>query len=201
MGYVPQAIELFAGTIAQNISRLEEEPKSSEIIKAAKQAGVHDMIKKLGGYDIDIGTGGSNLSAGQRQRIALARALYGNPVLLVLDEPNSSLDEQGDIALFEAIKGMRERGQSVIINAHKKNILTLSDDLLILKDGNQVAYGSRDEILSKIRKEQAKNNAKRTKKQARNPTQGFQIIAGGNPSWGGNAPVSLNKKKDNKSDE
>ncbi len=202
-GYLPQDVELFDGTIAQNISRLEPNPDSQKILEAAKQAGAHEMIKNLGGYDMPIGIGGSNLSAGQRQRVALARALYGDPVFLVLDEPNSNLDESGDFALFEAIKGMKQRGQTVIIIAHRKNILELCDDLVVLHEGRQVAYGPKNEVLAKIRERQAQQSAKRRKnKQSANRGEiimpGFQIIAGGNPQASApNIQNPTNKDKEN----
>lgn len=200
IGYLPQGVELFDGTIAENISRLEENPNSKDIIKAAKQAGVHEMIKQLGGYDVQIGIGGGVLAAGQRQRIALARALYGEPVLLVLDEPNSNLDDQGDFALFEAIKEMRKNGQTVVIIAHRKDILSQVDDMLVLHEGNQVAYGPRDKILEEIRKRQTKlkRNVRRTQRQQENATSGFQVMTGSNHVWSNNVSASSNNKKDDK---
>ncbi|MEX3011301.1 type I secretion system permease/ATPase [Hoeflea sp. TYP-13] len=151
VGYLPQDIELFDGTIAENISRLEETPKSEDIVKAAKQAGAHEMIKRVGGYQARIGPSGNNLSAGQRQRIALARALYREPAVVILDEPNSNLDGDGEEALFSAIIGMRDRGQTVVVIAHRSKILNLADDILVLHAGNQVIFGDRETVVSEMR--------------------------------------------------
>lgn len=200
LGYVSQNVELFDGTIAQNISRLEDNPKSSDIIKAAEQAFVHDLVKQLGGYDFNIGVGASNLSAGQRQRIALARALYKQPSLIVLDEPNSNLDEHGDYALQMAVKGIRERGQTLIIIAHKKNILAQADDLLVLHEGKQVAYDTRDNVLNEIRKKATKVR-RQARREQRNAAGGFQIITGGNPAWSGQGDTSQADNKDDNSNE
>ncbi len=192
IGYLPQDVELFDGTIAENISRLEKNPDSDAIILAAEQAGVHDMIKHLGGYETDIGAKGSNLSAGQRQRIALARALYGAPVLIVLDEPNSNLDEKSERALFIAINGMRERGQTVVIVTHRHNILALADDLLVLHASRQVAWGGREKVLSELKKRHHDAVGKEPQRQetgevpqAKKPDgkSGFEITDGGGFKW------------------
>jgi ATP-binding cassette subfamily C protein len=151
VGYLPQDVELFAGTIARNISRFDEEPDSEAVIRAARQAGVHDLIVRLpDGYDTLIGEGGMSLSGGQRQRIALARALYGDPFLVVLDEPNSSLDVDGEQALTQAILNVRERGGVAVVMAHRPSALATVDLALALANGEARAFGSRDEVLRKV---------------------------------------------------
>jgi PrtD family type I secretion system ABC transporter len=148
IGYLPQDMELFAGTIAQNIARLEADPPSEKVIAAAKAAGVHEMILDLpAGYKTQMGEGGAALSAGQRQRIGLARALYGEPFLVVLDEPNSSLDHDGDEALTGAILGVRARGGIAIVVAHRPSALAGVDQLLVMRGGRQQAFGPKDSVL------------------------------------------------------
>ena len=151
IGYLPQDVELFAGTIAQNIARYEPNAPSDAVIAAAKDAGVHDMIVRLTeGYDTQIGDAGAVLSAGQRQRVALARALYRNPFLVVLDEPNSNLDADGDKALTNAIARVRHRGGIVIVIAHRRSALVAVDQVLALLNGRPQALGPRDEVLAKL---------------------------------------------------
>jgi PrtD family type I secretion system ABC transporter len=153
IGYLPQDVELFDGTIAQNISRFEDNADSEAIIAASRAAGVHDMIVRLpNGYETQIAEGGSALSAGQRQRVALARALYHDPFLVVLDEPNSNLDAEGEEALTQAILGVRARGGIVIIVAHRPSALAAVDKILIMKDGRMQAFGPKDEVLAKLRR-------------------------------------------------
>ena len=151
IGYLPQDVELFAGTVAQNICRFDPEAKSDAIIAAAKEAGVHDMIIKMReGYDTEIGEQGAALSAGQAQRVALARALYGNPFLIVLDEPNSNLDSEGDEALTRAVRSARERGAIVIVVAHRPIGIEAVDQLLMLKDGRVQAFGPKETVLGQV---------------------------------------------------
>ncbi len=151
VGYLPQDVELFGGSVAQNISRFDPEAKSDAIIAAAKEAGVHEMIIKMrDGYDTQIGEQGTSLSAGQAQRVALARALYGNPFLIVLDEPNSNLDSEGDEALTRAVRGARERGAIVIVVAHRPVGIEAVDQLLVLKDGKMQAFGPKEQVLGQV---------------------------------------------------
>jgi PrtD family type I secretion system ABC transporter len=151
IGYLPQDVELFAGTVAHNICRFDPEAGSEDIIAAAKQAGVHDMIIKMrDGYDTDIGDQGHALSAGQAQRVALARALYGDPFLIVLDEPNSNLDTEGDEALTRAVRSARERGAIVVVVAHRPIGIEAVDQLLVLKDGRMQAFGPKETVLGQV---------------------------------------------------
>jgi PrtD family type I secretion system ABC transporter len=148
IGYLPQSVELFAGTVRQNIARFRDDASDEEIIEAAKQAHAHELILALPrGYETELGTFGSYLSGGQRQRIALARALFGNPPLVVLDEPNSNLDRTGDEALSNAIDGMRRRGQTIILVSHRVQAISKADLLLFIERGQQRAYGPRNEVM------------------------------------------------------
>jgi PrtD family type I secretion system ABC transporter len=151
VGYLPQDVELFAGSVAQNICRFDPEAKADPIIAAAKEAGVHEMIIKMrDGYDTQIGEQGTSLSAGQAQRVALARAVYGNPFLIVLDEPNSNLDTEGDEALTRAVRGARERGAIVVVVAHRPIGIEGVDLLLVLKDGRVQAFGPKETVLGQV---------------------------------------------------
>ncbi|UGY16909.1 ATP-binding cassette domain-containing protein [Bradyrhizobium septentrionale] len=151
IGYLPQDVTLFEGTIAENICRLEEEPDSRAIIAAAKAADVHDMILHLPvGYETNVGPDGSALSAGQRQRVALARALFGDPFLVVLDEPNSNLDAEGECALSAAIQGVRDRGGIVLVIAHRPSALNSVDHVAMINAGRLSAFGPKDEVLKKV---------------------------------------------------
>ena len=151
VGYLPQDVELFAGTAAQNIARFDPDADPKAILGAAQAAGVHDLIVNLrDGYETQIGEQGSALSAGQQQRIALARALYGDPFLVVLDEPNSNLDAEGEAALTQAILGVRARGGIVVVIAHRPSAIAGVDQLLVLAQGRAQAFGPKDEVLSKL---------------------------------------------------
>jgi PrtD family type I secretion system ABC transporter len=150
IGYLPQDIELFADTVASNISRFRNDD-DQEVIEAAKLAGVHDMILRLpGGYETQVGDGGAILSGGYRQRIGLARAVYGNPSLVVLDEPSSNLDSDGDVALLSCIADLKKRGVTVVMISHRPNTLGAVDKLLLLRDGTAELFGPRDEVIARL---------------------------------------------------
>jgi ATP-binding cassette, subfamily C, bacterial len=151
IGYLPQRVALFDGTIADNIARLSAEPDPSRVVAAAKAAAAHDMILRLpDGYDSRVSSLGGRLSGGQIQRIGLARALYGDPVLLVLDEPNSNLDNDGSQALNTAIRALKARGGSVLIMAHRPAAIQECDVLLVMQDGTRAAFGPRDQVLREM---------------------------------------------------
>jgi PrtD family type I secretion system ABC transporter len=148
IGYLPQSVELFAGTVKQNISRFRDDATDEQVVDAAKQAHAHELILGLPrGYETEIGAFGTYLSGGQRQRIALARALFGAPPLVVLDEPNSNLDRPGDEALSSAIDGMRKRGQTIILVSHRVQAIGKADLLLFIEKGQQRAFGPRNEVM------------------------------------------------------
>jgi ATP-binding cassette subfamily C protein len=148
IGYLPQEVVLFDGTVADNIARLDPEPDPAAIVAAARKAGAHEMILNLPqGYDTPVLAGGARLSGGQRQRIALARAFYGDPVLLVLDEPNSALDAEGSDALNAAVRAAKAEGKAVVILAHRPAGIAECDLILILENGQARAFGPRDEVL------------------------------------------------------
>ncbi len=150
LGYLPQDIELFAGTVAENIARFGA-VDSEKVIAAAQLAGVHDMVLRLPkGYDTPIGDGGAGLSGGQQQRIGLARALYGHPALIVLDEPNSNLDDAGEAALIQAIRELKAQHRTVVLITHRMPILTISDKLLVLNEGSVQGFGPTQQILGAL---------------------------------------------------
>jgi ATP-binding cassette, subfamily C, type I secretion system permease/ATPase len=148
IGYLPQDVELFDGTVAENISRFETALDPEAVIAAAKAAGAHGLITSLPeGYETRIGEAGAALSAGQRQRIALARALYRDSFLVVLDEPNSNLDNAGEEALTQALHGVRQRGGIAIVIAHRPSALAALDQILVMHQGRQRALGPKEEVL------------------------------------------------------
>ena len=151
IGYLPQRVELFDGTVAENIARFRPDATSEAIIAAATAAGVHSLISSMpDGYNSRVGEQGDLLSAGQRQRIGLARTLYGNPFLIVLDEPNANLDSDGDTALTDAIHQARDRGSIVIVIAHRPSAIAAIDKVLYMQGGRQIAYGPKAEVLQQI---------------------------------------------------
>jgi PrtD family type I secretion system ABC transporter len=160
IGYLPQDIELFDGTIAENIARFEPDAKMETILEAARVAGIHDLILHLpDGYNTRIGEAGAGISAGQRQRLGLARALYGEPFLVVLDEPNSNLDRNGDASLTEAIGSVRARGGIVIVIAHRPSAIASVDQLLVMNQGRIHSFGSKATIMGSMAPEPERSSA------------------------------------------
>lgn len=152
VGYLPQGIELFSGTIKENIARMAEEVSPEKVIETAKMCGAHEIILRFPeGYDTDIGNAGSNLSGGQRQRIGLARAFYGNPKLVILDEPNANLDEAGEIALSMALREAKKKGIGVIVISHRPSVLSEVDKIMVLQDGAVASFGSKEEVQGRIK--------------------------------------------------
>ena len=152
LGYLPQDIELLDGTVAQNIARFGE-INSEKVVKAAKTTGIHEMVLQFPrGYDTPVGEGGLFLSGGQKQRIALARAIYGDPVLLMLDEPNSNLDEAGEQALLQALVQLKAANKTIFVIAHRATLLAVVDKILLLVNGTVQAYGPRDKVLASLQK-------------------------------------------------
>ncbi|MBN9132466.1 MAG: type I secretion system permease/ATPase [Nitrosospira multiformis] len=152
IGYLPQDVELFAGTVGENIARFGE-VDSEKVVMAAQRAGIHEMILCLPqGYDTPLGDGGAGLAGGQKQRLGLARAMYGDPSLIVLDEPNSNLDETGEQALVEAITDLRMRGKTIVIISHRSSVLRTTTKLLLLVDGKAQLFGPTGEVLAKLTK-------------------------------------------------
>jgi ATP-binding cassette subfamily C exporter for protease/lipase len=155
LGYLPQDVELFEGSIAENIARFGE-VDPNKVIEAAQRAGIHDMILHFPqGYDTPMGVAGGLLSGGQRQRIALARAMYGNPALLVLDEPNANLDDVGEVALLQAVRNLKSLGKTVFLISHRTSIVGVADRLLIMANGQIQTQGPRTEVLAALQRAQS----------------------------------------------
>jgi PrtD family type I secretion system ABC transporter len=154
LGYLPQNVELFTGTVKENIARMGT-VDAEKVVEAAKKAGAHETILQFAqGYDTDIGEAGLSLSGGQRQRVGLARALYGNPKLVILDEPNSNLDEAGELALVETLQRLKKMGTTTIMITHKPSLLNTVDKILVLQSGKPARFGSKDEIFRQMAGEQ-----------------------------------------------
>lgn len=151
IGYLPQRVQLFAGSIAENIARLSQNPDAQQVVAAAKRADAHEMILKLPqGYDTQLPAGGGSLSGGQIQRVGLARAMYGDPVILVLDEPNSNLDNEGSEAINRAIRAFKAAGKAIVIIAHRPAAIQECDLLLMLDQGTVRRFGPKDEVLNEV---------------------------------------------------
>ena len=164
IGYLPQDVKLFGGSVAENVSRFEDEPEDADIVTAATLSGAHEMVQKLGdGYETNVGDGGMFLSGGQRQRVGLARAVYRHPSLVILDEPNSNLDSIGEQALVACIQELKKMGKTVILVTHKANLLSLSDKTLMLVNGSVEKFGPTKDF---FQKPQAAPAAAKTAKQA-----------------------------------
>jgi ATP-binding cassette subfamily C exporter for protease/lipase len=181
---LPQDIELFAGTVSENIARFGE-VDAEKVVAAAKITGVHDMILQFSqGYDTLLGDGGAGLSGGQKQRIGLARAMYDDPSLLVLDEPNSNLDEVGEQALVAAITEFRKRGKTIVLITHRSSAIGTTNKLLLLRDGAAQAFGPTSQVLSDLEKAAQEQQAK---------AQGLAPIKTSKPSIPGIATASSEK--------
>lgn len=184
MGYMPQDVKLFRGSVAENISRFVPDPKDEEIVAAAQLSGAHEMIQTLSeGYDTDVGDGGQSLSGGQRQRVGLARAVFRNPNIIVLDEPNSNLDAHGEQALASCIQEMKKRGKTVIIVTHKANLLALSDKTLMLVGGQVEKFGpTREMFAQQAAQQQEAAKAKQQQQEGQKPKEAAAPAAAAGPA-------------------
>ncbi|MCF3932129.1 type I secretion system permease/ATPase [Acuticoccus sp. M5D2P5] len=191
LGYLPQDVELFEGTIAENIARFRDDATDEKVIAAAKIAGCHDLILTFkDGYSTIVGEQGATLSAGQRQRIALARALYDDPFLIVLDEPNSNLDGYGDSALNRAITLTKQRGAIVVVVAHRPSALSATDKLALIENGRLADYGERDEVLKKVMRREKVDNIRPTPQIQGTTTQAAPQEQDGATDEGDDSPSS-----------
>ena len=182
LGYLPQDIELFGGSIAENIARFGQ-VDSEKVIEAAKRAGVHDMVLHMPkGYDTLLGDGGAGLSGGQKQRLGLARAMYGDPALLVLDEPNSNLDDVGEAALLKAVHEMRQRGKTVVLITHRTSAIAATTKLLLLRDGIAAMFGPTNQVLAALNEQNQKQIEAQRAAQQPAPQQVASPQAGQTPA-------------------
>lgn len=157
VGYLPQDVELFAGTVRQNIARMDDSATDAQVVEAARLAGVHELILQLPqGYETEIGVGGAVLSGGQRQRIALARAIFGKPSVLVLDEPNASLDSEGENALMQVIAWAKQQRITVVMVSHRPSLMQMADRMLMLNRGEMVSFGTREDLFARLKAPPAK---------------------------------------------
>jgi ABC-type protease/lipase transport system fused ATPase/permease subunit len=178
VGYLPQDVALFDGTIAENIARFDDTTNSDAILEAAQVAGAHEMILRLpDGYSTRIGEGGMSLSAGQRQRIGLARAVFGRPFLVVLDEPNANLDAEGEAALTRAIEILRNAKCIVIVVSHRPSALSALNMAMVLYEGRSIAFGPREEIFTRVAR-----STQRPAPLARGPVKSNVTVNAGNAS-------------------
>ncbi|MFP7675695.1 type I secretion system permease/ATPase [Marivita sp. S0852] len=178
MGYMPQDVKLFRGTVSENIARFIDNVPDKDVIAAATLSGAHEMIATLSdGYDTDVGDGGNGLSGGQRQRVGLARAVFREPSLIVLDEPNSNLDAHGEQALANCIQEMKKRGKTVVLVTHKANLLALSDKTLMLVNGQIEKFGPTREIFAQQAQQQAQAKEAAEKKKAEAPTEAPAVVS------------------------
>jgi ATP-binding cassette subfamily C exporter for protease/lipase len=169
LGYLPQDIELFGGSVSENIARFGE-IDGEKVVQAAKRAGIHDMILHLpDGYNTLLGDGGAGLSGGQRQRLGLARAMYGDPSLIVLDEPNSNLDDVGEQALVAAIQDLRARGKTIVLITHRTSVIGITNKLLLIRDGALEMFGPTDQVLGALQQNTRQLQAQQQAQAAQQP--------------------------------